>query len=355
MNPRERVLRILNHQTADRLPLTLDVGGGAGIVGPYLRIFNSKTGSGDPADYFNYDIRPVDAPLTPGTNDFSQYHKELPPGTILDEFGVGHVISDTFPLGLHLHPWREFTSSKQVLDYPFPTFQLQEKTLQQIQALHDRGYAVTVAAGSINEWCYYLRGLASFMIDLAQNPGLAQTILDRVTELATYMGIQLADSGVDVLCFYGDVGGQSNMLMSPKMWRQWIKPRWNAIFKSIRRVNRSVKIFLHSCGYVEPIIPDLIELGLDILNPIQPETMDPIQIKRRYGDRLSLWGGIGLQTTMTSTNPQTVRIATRHLLSEWSKNGGAIVTVTNSLPVDIPWDNVVALVETIKEFHYPGD
>jgi uroporphyrinogen decarboxylase len=337
------------------MPLTLDVGGGAGIGGPYLRLFHSQTGSDDPAEYFNYDIRGVDAPLTPNASDFSQYHKVIPPGAIFDEFGVGHVISDAFPLGLYLHPWRLFTSSKQVLDYPLPTFQLLDKTVQQIQTLHDRGYSVAAVSGSINEWCYYLRGMESFMIDLAQNPDLAEVILDRITGLVTRMGIQLADSGVDILCFYGDVGGQSNMLMSPKMWRQWIRPRWDVIFKSIRRVNRNVKIFLHSCGYIEPIIPDFIELGLDILNPIQPETMDPIKIKRRYGDRLSLWGGIGLQSTMTSPDPQIVRDTTRRLLSEWSKNGGAIVTVTNSLPIDIPWENVVALVETIKEFQYPRE
>ena len=141
--------------------------------------------------------------------------------------------------------------------------------------------------------------------------------------------------------------------MSPKMWRQWIKPRWEAIFSAIRRVNPSVKLFLHSCGYIEPIIPDFIELGLDILNPIQPETMDPIKIKQLYGDRLALWGGIGLQSTMI-TDPPTVRATASNLLSAWSKNGGAMVTVTNSLPIDIPWENVVALVETIKEFKYPN-
>jgi uroporphyrinogen decarboxylase len=355
LNPRERVLRVLNHQAADRMPLTLDVGGGAGIGGPYLRLFTSKTHSEEPAEYFNYDIRTVDAPLTASANDFSQYHAAVPTGATFDEFGVGHIISETFPLGQYLHPWGLFTSPKQVLDYPLPTFHLQKNTVQQIQSLHDRGYAVSAAAGSINEWCYYLRGMEAFMVDLVQNQDLAEITLERVTRLVTQMGIQLADSGVDILCFYGDVGGQSAMLMSPSMWRRWIRLRWDAIFRSVRRVNRKVKIFVHSCGYIEPIIPDFIELGLDILNPIQPETMDPVKIKRRYGAQLSLWGGIGLQRTMTSLDPNTVRVETRQLLSTWSIEGGAIVTVTNSLPIDIPWENVLALVETIKEFRYPTE
>jgi len=336
------------------MPFTLDVGGGAGISGPYLRLFHTKTGCENPADYFNYDIRTVDAPLTPSASDFSAYHAVVPPGATFDEFGVGHIVSETFPLGQYLHPWGNFTSPKQMLDYPLPTFQLKNDTVKEIQSLHNRGYAVAVAAGSINEWCYYLRGMELFMVDLIQNQALAELILARITALVTQIGIQLADSGVDILCFYGDVGGQSTMLMSPGMWRRWIQPRWDAIFRSIRHVNRSAKIFLHSCGYIEPIIPDLIDVGLDILNPIQPETMDPIKIKRRFGDKLSLWGGIGLQTTMTSLDPKVVRETAKGLLEAWSINGGAIVTTTNSLPIDIPWENVLALVETIQDYEYPS-
>ena len=142
------------------------------------------------------------------------------------------------------------------------------------------------------------------------------------------------------------------MLMSPKMWRQWIRPRWATIFEAARRVNPDIKIFVHSCGYIEPIIPDFIVLGLDILNPIQPETMDPVKIKRLYGDVLALWGGIGLQSTMIAPSPEIVRNDVRSLVKEWSQGGGAIVTITNSLPIDIPWENVLALVEEIKEFRF---
>ena len=348
LSPRERVLRTLAHRIPDRMPVTLDVGAGDGIVGPYLEVFRTNTGSDDPAEYFDYDIRPVEAPLTPSATDFRAYHETIPPNTVFDEFGVGRVSSKEFPLGLHLEPWKSFTTPQQMLDYPFPTFELCEETVTEIRRLKDRGYATSATGGSINEWCYYLRSMPEFMVDLMDRPRMAEVILDKVTDLSAHTGARLAEAGTDVVSFFGDVGGQTHMLMSPRMWRKWIRPRWKRVFDAVRQANPETRIFCHSCGNILPIIPDFIELGLDILNPVQPEAMDPVDIKRRFGDALALWGGIGLQTTMTAS-PEVVRWATTRLVAEWAPGGGAIVTITNSLPVDIPWPNVVALVDTVRE------
>lgn len=351
LSPRERVLRLMRHESVDRMPVTLDPGGGDGIAGPYLKILRAHTGYDSAAEYFDFDIRPVPVPLKAQTQDFSMYHKETPPGTEFDEFGVGRVPSETFPLGMHLSPWQSFTTPQQMLDYPFPGFELTDETVTKIQTWHDRGYAVSVAAGSINEWCYYLRTMEEFMVDLVVNPEMAEILLDKVTDLSTQVGVGMAEAGADIICFYGDVGGQNSMLMSPTSWRKWIKPRWKQIFDAVHRANPEALVFFHSCGYVEPIIPDMIEVGTDILNPIQPEAMDPVKIKRQYGDQVALWGGVGLQSTMTSAaSPDVVRIVVRSLIDEWAPGGGGIVTVSNALPVDIPWENVVALVETVKEY-----
>ena len=320
MNSRERVQAILRHQPADRMPLTLDVGGGDGISGPYLKLFQQKTASASPADYFDYDIRTVPVSLIPQATDFTSYHPHIPDGSVFDEFGVGRLASDTFPLGLILSPWERFTEIQQVIDYPFPTFELNPLTLAEIERQHTRGYAVSVAAGSINEWGYYLRSMPELMVDLAERPAMAEVILEKVTELSTQVGTRLADAGADIICFYGDTGGQGSLLMSPKMWRRWIKPRWLRIFTAVHQANPQALVFFHSCGYIEPIIPDLIEIGLDILNPVQPEVMDPIQIKQKYGNQLSLWGGIGLQTTMKQPVEQ-VHQAVRDLMDAWTPGG----------------------------------
>ena len=134
------------------------------------------------------------------------------------------------------------------------------------------------------------------------------------------------------------------------MWRKWIKPCWERIFASARWINPEVFIFYHSCGYIEPIIPDLIDLGVDVLNPIQPEAMDPIQIKRKYGADIALWGGIGMQHIMLDPYPEVVRREAQRLTIEWAKGGGAIVTVAQTILPDVPWQNVVTLLDTVEEY-----
>lgn len=350
MSSRKRVFRTLRHQIPDRMPLTLDVGASAGIDRTYIDIFRQHTGTEDPAQYFDYDIRYVAAPLMATAEDFSTYYEEIPPGTTFDEFGVGHVPSEDFPLGLDIHPLYDFADPRQVLEYPFPVFELQEQTVRRLRELQDRGYAVSVAAGSINEWCYYLRGMDKFMMDLVLAPAMARAILDRVAALCARMGTVLAEAGFDILCYYGDMGSQTSLLMSPQMWARWIKPRWLEIISRIREASEQPFVFYHSCGYIEPIIPGLIEAGFDILNPIQPESMDPIVLKEKYGRAITLWGGIGMQSTMLNGSSSDVEQTTRRLIDAWTPGGGGIVTAAQTMLADVPWVNVQTLVDTIREY-----
>ena len=354
MSPRERVFRSFRHEVTDRMPRTLDVGASNGIDVTYIDTFRANTGAEDPAEYFDYDIRVVTAPLRGGAEDFSAYYESLPSGTTFDELGVAHAPAEDYPLGHVFSPWGSFTSPRQIDEYPVPTFESGDDLEDRVRALHERGYAVCAPSGSINEYCYYLRGMEAFLTDLLVNPKMAQAALGWVTAVSEYIGLRYCQAGVDILCFYGDMGDQRSLLMSPKMWRQWIMPCWERVFTSMRRVNPDVFIFYHSCGYVEPIIPGLIELGVDVLNPIQPEAMDPIRIKREYGDEIALWGGIGMQQTMLSPDPEVVRQEARRVTEEWTKGGGAIVTVAQTILPDVPWDNVVTLLETVEEYSQNG-
>lgn len=299
MSPRERVFRTLRHQAADRMPRTLDVGASDGIDVTYLDVFRAHTGATDPAEYFDYDIRHIAASLKPGTADFSRYYQDLPPGTTFDELGVAHVPEKLFPLGNYLHPWQGFTSVREMLDYPMPTFE-PDGVAEKVKRLKDRGYAVSAPAGSISEWVYGLRGMAELLVDMVDNPALAQPVFDRVATLDEQMAVGLAEAGVDILCFYDDTATQAGMLISPELWRKWMKPRWSRIFRAARRVNPEIMIFYHSCGNVEAIIPELIDLGVTVMNPVQPEAMDPVRIKQKYGGLISLWGGVGSQSIMPS-------------------------------------------------------
>ncbi len=349
MSPRERVFCTFRHQLPDRMPFTLDVGASDGIDITYLEIFRKQTGATDPAEFFDYDIRHITTPLMPGTNDFSRYYADLPSGTTFDELGVAHAPADLFPLGNYMHPWQHFTSAKQIFDYPLPAFK-PDAVAEKVKRLKDRGYVVSAPSGSISEWVYGLRGMPELLVDIVDNPSLAEPVFDRVAALDEQIAVGLAEAGVDILCFYDDTASQRGMLISPRLWQQWMKPRWSKIFAAARRINPEIRIFYHSCGNVEAIIPDLISLGVTVMNPIQPEAMDPIHIKRAYGDKICLWGGVGSQSIMPSPSPDTVRNEVRRLMPEWKKGGGAILTIAQTLLPDVPWPNVVALVEALKEY-----
>ena len=349
LSPRELVLRTLRRKRADRMPVTLDVGASVGIGPAYLDVFARHGGSADPAEFLDYDIRIVDAPLSATADDFSRWYESVPEGTRFDEFGVGHVLSDTFPLGLDLHPWGRLTHCGEVHAYPFPAFELQDAARRRLAEIHSRGYAASAACGSINEWCYSLRGMDQFMIDLMLNHDMAEAILDRVVRLCIATGTALAGAGVDILCFYGDMGSQTSLLMGEPTWRQWILPRWKEIIRAVRSARPEAVVFYHSCGYVEPIIPGLIEAGFDVLNPVQPESMDPFRIKKMYGRKISLWGGIGMQSTMLGADAAGVRRTTRELATAWQEGGGGIVTIAQTLLPDVPWENVLAVIESLRE------
>ena len=353
MTPRERVFRTLQHKVADRMPRTLDVGASDGIDVTYLDTFRAHTGATDPAEYFDYDIRHITAPLKPGATDFSRYYGDLPSGTTFDELGVAHVPEKLFPLGNYLHPWQRFTSVAEVRDYPMPTFE-PAGVAEKVKAIKDRGYVVSAPAGSISEWVYGLRGMEELLVDMVDNPELARPIFDRVAALDEQMAVGLAEAGVDMLCFYDDTATQAGMLISPQLWTMWMKPRWARIFGAARRVNPEILIFYHSCGNVERIIPELIDLGVTVMNPIQPEAMDPLHIKRTYGDRICLWGGIGSQSIMPNPSADKVREETRKITLEWKKGGGAIVCPAQTLLPDVPWENVVAFMETVAEYGRAG-
>jgi uroporphyrinogen decarboxylase len=133
------------------------------------------------------------------------------------------------------------------------------------------------------------------------------------------------------------------------MWRTWLKPRLARTITAARAVRPDVLVFYHSDGDVTAIIPDLIEIGVDILNPIQPECMDPVALKRAYGERLSFWGTIGTQSTFPFGSPEDVRREVRARIATVGVGGGLFLAPTHVIEPEVPFDNIVAFVEAVRE------
>jgi len=137
--------------------------------------------------------------------------------------------------------------------------------------------------------------------------------------------------------------------MSPKMWREFIKPYHAEVYKAVKAINPDIKIWYHSDGNPIEVVEDLIEIGVDILNPLQPECVDIYEMKRRYGDVLVFDGLIGTQSTMPFGTPQDVKDAVRRVKDDFGQNGGLIISPTHVLEPEVPVDNIVAFVEACKE------
>ena len=164
---------------------------------------------------------------------------------------------------------------------------------------------------SIFEALKYLRGIEQSLIDLLQEKDIAHYVMDMSVEYHLKLGYELIDRGVDILWLADDIGGEHAMLMSPDTFREMVKPKMGYMVGELKRYDPNIKVAFHSDGYIEPVIDDIIEVGIDLLNPIQPESMDPAALKRRYGKRIGLWGTVSVQETFPFKGPDDVAAEVR--------------------------------------------
>jgi uroporphyrinogen decarboxylase len=167
-------------------------------------------------------------------------------------------------------------------------------------------------------------------------------LLERTAEFQRLVAERLARAGVDIVLVGDDVAGQHGLLMRLETWREFLKPRLAATVRAVKQASARTFVCYHSDGNVEPVIPDLIEIGIDILNPVQPECLDPAGIKRRFGDRLSFWGTVSVQRTMPFGQPGEVAEEVRARVREVGCGGGLILSPAHVLGPETPWENVVA-------------
>lgn len=200
--------------------------------------------------------------------------------------------------------------------------------------------------GDFFERAHFLRGLDELLADLYLNPKFVHDLLDNIMEFIIGNIVQLSDLGIDGIFLSDDYGHQQSLLMSPNHWREFIKPRLKDIFAIIK--SKGLLVFLHSCGNISEIIRDLIEIGLDVLHPIQPEAMNIKDLKREYGNKLAFYGGISTQKTLLSGTTDSVRREIKETIQYMSEGGGYILAPGITLQHDIPLENVITFIETAR-------
>ncbi|MFM8323141.1 MAG: uroporphyrinogen decarboxylase family protein, partial [Chloroflexota bacterium] len=216
-----------------------------------------------------------------------------------------------------------------------------------LQNFKDEYWITGVTVTTMFECAWALRGYERMLSDFALNPEIAERLLDIPYQYHLAAAKKLVQMGVDMIWIGDDVGAQHNMIISPKMWRRFMKPRMAAFIAGLKAINPQVKVAYHSDGQIYPIIPDLIEIGLDVLNPVQPASMDPARLKREYGKNLCFWGSIDEQHTLPFGSPADVQREVQERLTTIGRDGGLVIGPTHHVQLDTPMENFWAMIEAI--------
>lgn len=356
MNSRERVLTALRRQQPDRVPATLyeEV---VGYVPDIEQMFREKCGGQWPGDYFGCDVRSVTIAPTRLTTDFSSLIPAQE-NVQVDEWGVGWRSGGFRHYAEILHPL-ESLEVRAIRDYPFPDVDAAyryEGLAAEVAAFHERGLAVTGYPGSVFEQAWQMRGMNELFVDimdgkaLGSDANIADFLLDQIADRVARAAQRFAEAGVDVLILGDDIATQRGLMMSLDMWTKTFKPRLRRIISAAKEVNPELVIFYHSDGNVWDAIPELIDAGVEVLNPVQPECMNPADVKEAFGDRLAFFGTVSVQRTMPFGTPDEVRSEVRQRIETVGRGGGLLLSPAHVLQPDVPWENVLAFFEAVSEY-----
>lgn len=370
MNSRERIKRAFNHQETDRPPMDF----GATIVTSITRSAYIKLMKYLNINYDEQEIQIID--YTMGT--------VLPDEKLLKKLNVDfrriglipdqEIINNRFTNAFGT----EFKKAEPYDYFDMVNFPLKELDLEQIRKyprpfLKDKSifselsfiakdlyentkYGLVGCMGPSNffEMGQKLRGFDQFGIDLLLNKEIVKTIFDNLLEIQMeYYNLYLKAIGkyIDVLFYADDLGMQDRLQLSPALYREMVKPYHKKIFSFIK--NRTdAKIFLHCCGSIYPVISDLIEVGIDILNPLQTtaKDMDPVKLKKEFGNKLVFWGAIDEQHLLNSAGKEEIRENVYRMIEILGENGGYVVAATHNIQDDTPSENILLLFDLVKNY-----
>ena len=342
---RDRILTALDGEAPDRPPLA-------------LAFFHVDGASLAPAGEWRDDLVDAEFVSFPVSPEEEELRRRALPHAADTRLGHASQVARYATWGYHpesprpVNPLEHATSLADLERFPFPHLsgpRVVEDLARQVDAIHVRGLAAggntPHLGGEMFEAAWRLRGLDNFLVDLVERKEMAAYLLDRLAELAAWNAVTLAQSGIDVLSLDDDVGMPGTMMIGPDTWREFLKPRLASIIEAAIAAKPDLRVIYHSDGYFEPILDDLIEIGVAGINPLQPEHMDALRIRRRYGPRLAFWGTVGRQTTFAFSRPQQIRAEVRQRVRELGPAGLVLCPAYDIDEPDIRWANTKAFLE----------
>jgi len=372
MTHKERALAALNHQETDWIPIDFGSTISTTIIMPAYENLKKYLGLQHETQFMvprAQTVIPDERVLHRFDVDFCGIrlgnfrggnYRELDSTTVMDAWGItwkkaegGHFINVNGP----------FQNAEPKLDllenhiWPNPEepglYEGLRERAAHFRRTTDRAIVLDLPLGILHQ-CEFLRGFGEFLMDLLINPEFALRMMDRATDIWTRItqnALNAIGKNVDIVSWADDLASQESPLFSPKIYRDLVKPRHRRMIQAIKSA-ADVKIHYHTCGAVYDLVGDLIDIGVDALNPLQvsARNMDPARLKKDFGKRLSFWGGIDTHRLLPFGSPSEVRKEVRKMIDLMGKGGGYILATVHNIQAEVPPENIVAMFEEARSY-----
>ncbi len=330
ITPRDRVWQSIRHQQSDKVPWH----------------FGCTTPTRIKLEQY-YDTTDLDTALN---QHIVKYRTRLPysnlrPNFVQDEFGV--VWNRTIDKDIGL-PEEYLLKDHPLKDLRFPDPHAPERLAglpDFIKTYPDRFRLISFSF-TLFERAWVLRGMEDLLVEMLIEPQKVDELFDAILDYNLGMLEDVLKYDIDGVMFGDDWGQQTGLIFGGRLWRRFIKPRIAKLYKRVKQTDKAV--FIHCCGKVQELFPELIELGLDVFNPFQPEVMDPYEMKKQFGDPLSFYGGVSIQKLLPFGTPQQITAEVNRLIDEVGRNGGYIIAPSHDMPGDIPLENLLAFIQAVQ-------
>jgi uroporphyrinogen decarboxylase len=360
VNSKERVTKALTRKgLPDRVPMQFD------LCRSLLEQFGAKYGI--PVQYnravyedVTYRISANELRTTMGSDcvivgaglPAGYEHPTTPDGCIINEFGMvmkpGILYYDVIGM-----PFSGSTTVEEVRGFPYPDPLAAGRfadASRDIARFRDEYFIVGDLELTLFEMAWHMTGMEKFMVDMSAGEQYIEVLLDKILEYSVGVGRKLVELGVDGVWSGDDFGAQNGMLISPRMWRRLFKPRMAELWQELKRANPNVMIMYHSDGAIAPILGDLVEIGLEVFNPVQPNVPghDPQELKDRFGDRLSFWGAIDQQQLLPFGTSDEIETEVRAKIEVLGRGGGYMCSPAHIVQADTSMENVEAMIAAVR-------
>jgi uroporphyrinogen decarboxylase len=382
LTPRERVLAAINHEEPDRVPIVIGASNATGIKMPAYRRLK-KALNFEAEERYIYDwpelgTALIDEPILErlgadvrGVLDrfpdfvYERNRNRPPHSPFIDDWGSGQIEIEPEVWFPGVHPMAEVTTIEEIENYPWPNMDDPSRVAhvrEQARRLREENrYAIMGTPWLLFpfERAHAMQGLDKFLYNMVKNKDFAIALLAKITSLCKQlMGHFLEEAGenLDIVKIGDDLGTQQSLMISPRMYREMLKP-FHADLITFIKSHSKAKVFFHTDGDVFDLVDDFIEIGVDILNPIQTSAgkmANLAELKKRYGKNIVFCGAIDTHRILPHGTPQEVRQEVKRVIELLAPGGGYMVASVHTIMNDVPPENILAMVDAVEEFgHYP--